>query len=221
MSFFRPTPPPTPVDPVDLGALLSAIATEGTDDTERAALIQTLSDAISAPGSLTSDERITLAAAVKSALDATGVELKADTQQALLNAIAADGSLTSDERTAVAAAVKSALDADIASRASQSSLDAVSSMLSNATVRVAGAATTVAVGTPETFDFAHAASALVIVTPGEAGSVSLEYKASAAGDWHESALGVITETTTIELAAPPYQLRATALDANATVEIAQ
>lgn len=64
----------------------------------------------------------------------------------------------------------------------------------------------------------------VAVTPGQGGSMLVEYRVSAAGEWIPwpgGTAGVVTAHTVYILAAPVYGLRFSATTADGVVEVAQ
>lgn len=212
----------------DLATLTAAMAVEGTDAAERAALIATLTAAIEAPATLTVAERAAVVAAVAAALD-----VGSRASQTSVDAIASDVDAlgTALAGTATAAALSSVADA-VAGVALQSSVDNLAGYVQDLLpTPVAGTKYTITAGNTQPLFFASGRPALVIVRPSAGATALIEYTASPEADivaltalWEPAAVGAtgsVTATTPLELAAPPVAMRVTAAGGSVAVEVAQ
>lgn len=82
----------------------------------------------------------------------------------------------------------------------------------------AGSTETVAGGAPSSV---LPAPIVVAVTPGVLGTMAVEYKVSAAGEWIAWPGGTVSTHTIYVLTAPVYGLRFTATTANGSAEVSQ
>jgi hypothetical protein len=81
--------------------------------------------------------------------------------------------------------------------------------------------TAVVVGTPATVVMLSSTPATVRAVPGTDGTVLVEYRLTADGDWSAWPAGAVTVATVYALTAPVHSLRFTAAVATGHVEVAQ